>query len=291
MACRLEWNPKDVQGEPLIPLATGPVHEPESPFADAPDIAALVEAAGGVDAIAETVNMEAAGSVAESIRDSIIAEHTQRHPSNVVPIDPRHEEDVEHDDDDDDDDDEYTHAEVAALAFIDKSIATDDAQSKADIALAEARVRYVGKTVICTATQESLTLLRVDDEGQVWAETDRHISAWYDPDELTFPVLETDIPEPADEIVEGIGGATLALAGLAIKAGLAAQGDPDSNIYVGQGPSGWIPDDAGVIALVEQAVAYAIAALLNIFSLDREQVATIGEQLTQAAVTIREAQQ
>lgn len=72
--------------------------------------------------------------------------------------------------------------------------------------------------------------------------------------------------------------AVLAVAGLALTVGLQAISE-DEEVGLTHAPIGWLPPPANECPEAEQGVAYAIALLIRIFGIDKEQVAKLASNL------------
>lgn len=69
------------------------------------------------------------------------------------------------------------------------------------------------------------------------------------------------------------------IAALTLRAGIGMISGEHPNRVIGLPPTGWLPDDPGTIAIVEQGVAYAVAILLHAYNIDAEQAAAFADDL------------
>lgn len=90
------------------------------------------------------------------------------------------------------------------------------------------------------------------------------------------PPGTVDLP---DEVNEELAGFTYALAGLALRAGMAClQGDAPDYVLT-DAPTEWIPAESQAIPAIELGTAYAIAMLVQAVQLPRAEVEHITEQI------------
>jgi hypothetical protein len=96
---------------------------------------------------------------------------------------------------------------------------------------------------------------------------------------VPWDIIERSVDQPApvadvdDDTARALGLVNLTVAALALQAGLATiEGDgPDAGLTTP--PSGWLPADVDSLPMLEQGVAYAVAALILTHGLDRDAVA------------------
>jgi hypothetical protein len=85
------------------------------------------------------------------------------------------------------------------------------------------------------------------------------------------------VVEVPDEVAVGLGKAVIAVAGLAINAGLITLDAGDDDHQIGLPPTGWAPNDRDALPMLEQGVAYAIATLIFSYQLPRDDIARVAE--------------
>jgi hypothetical protein len=97
------------------------------------------------------------------------------------------------------------------------------------------------------------------------------------------PVADVD-----DDTAAALSATNMAIAGLVIRAGIATVAGeyPDAQLITP--PSGWLPDDADAMPMLEQGVAYAVAFIVHGFSLDRDVLAAMADMLITDSETIND---
>lgn len=111
---------------------------------------------------------------------------------------------------------------------------------------------------------------------------------------VPFNVVERSVSTPPpvvdvdDDTARALAGVNLAVAGLAIRAALASIAGEYPNAQIITPPSGWLPLDADGLPALEQGVAYAIAAVVHGWQLDRERVAAIADTFIEASAITTE---
>lgn len=93
---------------------------------------------------------------------------------------------------------------------------------------------------------------------------------------LDAPAPVADVP---DETAVALARVNMAVAGLVMRAGLAAVAGEYPNAELVTPATGWLPLDVEGLPAVEQGSAYAVAFLVHAFSLDREIVGAIADTL------------
>lgn len=154
-------------------------------------------------------------------------------------------------------------------------VAADAAQAALDALVGHEAVLEGGQVVTVLAFPD-------DDHVTVQAASgDRFDVAWSDVERTVEPAAPAGpvLVEVPDETAVALARVNMAVAGLALRAGLASLAGeyPDAQLITP--PTGWLPDDADTMPVVEQGTAYAVAFLIHAYRLDREVVGRIADTL------------
>lgn len=145
--------------------------------------------------------------------------------------------------------------------------------------LDEARDRFVGRDVIVHELEVSGTVDRIDHEGRMVVVFGSGYEIEVDPDDVTLIGI-ADIP---DELVTAIASTDLSVAAQVLRAGAAAISEQGERRTLSMAPDGWLPDEAGIMPVVEHAASYAIAILATQYGIATDDILSIAEMLDDAA--------
>lgn len=92
--------------------------------------------------------------------------------------------------------------------------------------------------------------------------------------EPVAPVV--DVP---DDEARALASTVGTVAALTLRAGVSMVTGTGDDVRIGMPPTGWLPDDPGTVAIIEQGVAYAVAILIHAYGIPADQASAFADDL------------
>lgn len=142
-----------------------------------------------------------------------------------------------------------------------------------------ARSRYLGCEVMVHEVDAIGTITEIDDAGMSTVTFGSGFYIVCAPDEFTV----TDARVIEDETITALATTDMAIAAQVLRAGAATIEDHDGVRHLTLAPDGWLPDEPGVMPVVEHGAAYAIATLATTHGIATEDLLAMADLLDNAA--------
>lgn len=162
----------------------------------------------------------------------------------------------------------------ARLRSLDRA---DDREAPAHIAAA--RSRYLGTVVELAELAVSGVVVEITGDGFAVVELTEDHDVIVLPDEFKV----TDATVIADETVTALATTDMAIAAQVLRAGAATIELRGETRTLGMPPDGWLPDDPGVMPVIEHGCAYAIAILATTAGISTDDLTALAARLDDAA--------
>lgn len=142
-----------------------------------------------------------------------------------------------------------------------------------------ARSRYLGCEVMVHEVDAVGVITEIDDAGMSTVTFGSGFYIVCAPDEFTV----TDAKVIEDETITALATTDMAIAAQVLRAGAATIEDHDGVRHLTLAPDGWLPDEPGVMPVVEHGAAYAIATLATTHGIATEDLLAMADLLDNAA--------
>lgn len=145
--------------------------------------------------------------------------------------------------------------------------------------IAAARSRYLGAGVVLPTLSVSGTVTEITGEGFAVVDIADGFDVMVLPDEFT-------VTEPAtvsDETITALATTEMTVAALILRAGAATVVQRGDVFTLGMAPDAWLPDEPGIMPVVEHGAAYAIAILATTAGISTDDLLALASRLDDAA--------
>lgn len=153
----------------------------------------------------------------------------------------------------------------------------------------QARRLFVGRDVVIHEFEQTGTVVGVDDDGQAVVEFGSGFTVWCTPDEFSLVDEPEQVAVVPDDQQAALAATNLQVVAQIVRAGAATLVEEDGARVLGIPPSGWLPDEAGVMPMVEWGAAYAVAIIADQLGMSNEDLETLARGFDDAARAAKEA--
>jgi len=153
--------------------------------------------------------------------------------------------------------------------------------------LREARSRYLGAEVIAHDLEAQGTVIQIDDDGWVRVEFGSGFYVDLLPNEFT--VVDADVIP--DETIAAIATTGATVAAQMIRAAAQTITQRGDERVMTLAPNDWLPDEPGMMPVIEHGACYAIAYLAIQYGIPTDQLVSIATMLDAAAEAAKGANQ
>lgn len=145
--------------------------------------------------------------------------------------------------------------------------------------LSEARSKLVGAKAVYHDAGAEGTITEITDDGFAVLEFGSGFQVFLLPNEFTVTAADV-IP---DEKIAALASVDMAIAAQVVRAGIAAIETVGDERRLTLAPDGWLPDDAGIMPVVEHGASYAVAIIAINAGISAETLAGMADELDKAA--------
>ncbi len=145
--------------------------------------------------------------------------------------------------------------------------------------IAQARSRYLGMLVALPDLGVSGVITEVAADGWVNVELDATYDVLVTPDEFTI----LDAAVIADDVVTALATTDMAVAAQILRAGAATIRGAGNQRELTLPPDGWLPDEAGLMPVIEHGAGYAVALVAISAGVSTDDLLSLAQGLDDAA--------
>lgn len=143
----------------------------------------------------------------------------------------------------------------------------------------QARLRFVGSTVVVHELEVEGTVTAIDDEGLAVVEFGSGYSVTVGPDDFSVRAY----PAVDDTVAAAIANIDLTIAAQIVRAGAEALDDTGAERVIRFPPDGFLPPEKDALPVIEHGAAYAIATVALVAGVSRTDLADLADRLETAA--------